>query len=389
MQHISIKKLFNLLFMLFFLGFIYSSSLIMLWSDKSVWSEAEKRSLTLFPPLPENFLQATVFFSSLDDYFDDHFGFRERYIQRYQFELNRLFNRAGSSSIVIKGLDGWHFLNQFGLLQDFLGRAQLSEKQLRTWLQVQDNKNSWLQAHSIHYQYLAIPNKQSVYPQYLMENGLKLKGTTRFEQLLTYTDNQLPPYMINVHELLRPELYDKPLYYKNDSHWNKLSAYVVFQKIMSGITERFPDESFTTEFEFAPDETGIGGNTGEGGDLVKILMQAKLPETYPQTKRFKRCGPYTPLPYRLSNIVQGHGRNSFVRRCSKGNLRAVIFRDSFLVPVEPFLSENFREIVYLWKEYDQQNLEEIMTYFKPDIVIEAIAERHMFDSLINRESNIH
>ena len=63
----------------------------------------------------------------------------------------------------------------------------------------------------------------------------------------------------------------------------------------------------------------------------------------------------------------------------------MIFRDSFFVPLEPLFSENFREVVYLWKDYDQKNIEEIMTYFKPDIVIEEIAERHLFDFMLERE----
>ena len=67
------------------------------------------------------------------------------------------------------------------------------------------------------------------------------------------------------------------------------------------------------------------------------------------------------------------------------NLKAVIFRDSFFVHLEPFFSENFREVVYLWKNYDQKNIEEIMTYFKPDVVIEETSERHLFDFMLERE----
>jgi hypothetical protein len=49
--------------------------------------------------------------------------------------------------------------------------------------------------------------------------------------------------------------------------------------------------------------------------------------------------------------------------------------------MEPFLSENFKKVVYLWKEYDQKNIEEIMTSFKPDIVIEITVERFLFNSV--------
>jgi len=38
-------------------------------------------------------------------------------------------------------------------------------------------------------------------------------------------------------------------------------------------------------------------------------------------------------------------------------------------------------VVYLWKNYDQANIEEIMNFFKPDIVVEERAERRLFEGL--------
>jgi alginate O-acetyltransferase complex protein AlgJ len=218
-----------------------------------------------------------------------------------------------------------------------------------------------------------------------MKHAMAIKGISRFEQLLEHTNLRLPPYMPNLHTLLQPGKYEKPLYYKNDTHWNKFAAYIVFQEVFKNISSWFPKESFRTEFEFIQDETDVGGNSGSGGDLTKILMKKKLRETYPQIKKFQRCESYIGFPYQLTNITDRNERYSFSRKCRKMNLKAVIFRDSFFVPLEPFFSENFKEVVYLWKDYDQKNIEEIMTYFKPDIVIEEIAERHLFDFMLKRE----
>ena len=33
----------------------------------------------------------------------------------------------------------------------------------------------------------------------------------------------------------------------------------------------------------------------------------------------------------------------------------------------------------------EKNIEEIMTYFKPDVVIEETSERHLFDFMLERE----
>ncbi len=356
------------------------SPLSMFFNKEKLWSEAEKRSLVLLPPIPQSLSELTSFSSSVDDYLDDHFGYREFYIYRYQRELDKRFNKAGLNSNVITGLNGWYFFNAFDLLKDFQGKTSLTLTELNNWLSYQERKQIWLQQHGIKYLLMAAPNKQSIYPLYLMRNALDVKGTSRFEQLLEHTNSQLPDYMLNLHALLQQEKYDKPLYYKNDTHWNKLAAYIVFQEVFKKISAWFPEQSFRTEFEFVQDETGVGGNTGKGGDLTKILMKKDVNETYPQIKKFRRCESYKALPYQLTAIVNSKGRSSFARRCRTKNLTAVIFRDSFFVPLEPFFSENFKEVVYLWKSYNQKNIEEIMTHFKPDIVIEVIAERHIFDS---------
>lgn len=385
MKQYPVKGYADLLLIALFLAVIATSPLKMILTEPLTWSDTEKRSLAPVPQIPVAISQLGVFFAGIDGYLEDHFGFREFYIYRYSRELDKRFGMVNNQSRVIKGLDGWFFYNEFDMLKDFQGKIPLTLTQLQTWLTIQNKKNDWLNSKGIRYMLIVSPDKQSIYPELVMKHAMAVKGTSRFEQLLVYTGNQLPSYMLNLHQLLQSGKYAKPLYYKNDSHWNKLAVYSVFRNMFAQISAWFPDESFETEFTFTDDETGIGGNNGKGGDLVKMLMQPNLIEAYPKLAGFKRCGKYRKLRYQLSNITQTPGRASFVHRCQDKKLRAVIFRDSFLVQMEPLLSQNFQEVVYLWKDYDQKNIEEILTYFKPDIVIESIVERHLFDSLLKKE----
>lgn len=362
--------------------------IMMMGSKKELWSEAEKRALAPLPNLPQAMKDVPPFFAEIDDYLDDHFGGRDFFLRRYQREIEKRFNKSTIHPRVIKGLDGYYFFNDFGLLEDFLGITPLSKSQLHKFMHRLQQKHDWLNQHGIRYLYAIAPNKQTIYPEYLMKNALRLKGMTRFEQLLAYTDNSFPEYVINLNSsLTKKASQNQLLYYKNDSHWNKYAAYIVFREIMDTISNWFPGEDFQLDFEFIGDETGIGGNTGEGGDLVRILRQPHLEETYPQIKYFNSCDNNrpSPLPYQLSNITYKRGRHSFVRRCSSQKLRAVIFRDSFFVPLEPFFSENFAETIYLWKSFDENNITELLEHYKPDIVIEMVLERHAFDFLTAKE----
>jgi hypothetical protein len=56
--------------------------------------------------------------------------------------------------------------------------------------------------------------------------------------------------------------------------------------------------------------------------------------------------------------------------------RAVIFRDSFVSPLVPFLSEHFRRAVYLWQnDFDASVVEKEA----PDVVIQEIVGRHLYN----------
>lgn len=380
-----VKSTVNILIIALFFAFTLSSVVAFLLKEKKIWSEAENRNLAPPPALPVHQSQLPQFFTGVEEYINDHFGFRDFYLSRYHRELDKRFGITSPRSTVIKGLEGWYYFNNFNLLNDFLGRISLNRQQLKAWLTSQEEKHDWLRKRGIHFLYFVAPNKQSIYPEYLMQHALASKGTSRFEQLLKVTDGQLPDFMVNLHPLLTANAHDRQLYYKTDSHWNKLAAYMVFEEVLNRISSWFPHEHFTTEFAFTADATGPGGDHGRGGDLVRMLMQSDITETYPVVEKFHRCGQYKAIPRYLTGIPRNKGRRSFVKECAEKNLTAVVFRDSFFNQLEPFFSENFSKVIYLWKDYDQQNLEEILVEFKPDIVIEEVVERHMFDIFLEKE----
>ena len=65
----------------------------------------------------------------------------------------------------------------------------------------------------------------------------------------------------------------------------------------------------------------------------------------------------------------------FYTTCTNKKIKAIIFRDSFLISVQPFLSEHFQKAAYIWKPYDQKIIEKLIDIINPDIVIEERTER--------------
>ena len=62
--------------------------------------------------------------------------------------------------------------------------------------------------------------------------------------------------------------------------------------------------------------------------------------------------------------------------------RAVIFRDSFVSRLAPFLSEHFSRAVYLWQnDFDA----EVVLQEHPDVVIQEIVGRHLYNFIPSPE----
>lgn len=365
---------------LFFLA-ILSPSLRMLTSPIVWWSSRENRVLATMPPAPKSIGDFIAWRAEIDNFLKDHFGFREFYIKLYH-ETLRLFNVMPVSVPVLQGLDGWYFFTLFHMIDDFYGRIPLSDTQLQAWIEAQKARKRWLGERGIHYLLLIAPNKQSIYPQMLVPNALAMRGQSRYDQLLAKLGGETPDFMPDLQRIFKAYA-DKPssplLYYKTDTHWNDLGAYLAFGEIMKKLSAWFPDTNFKTDFLIIP-QVKRGS-----GDLAKMMMRSDLGEISPMLAPARRHFKILPLSYPISDIPREPDRPSFLTRLpDPGNRpRALIFRDSFFVPMVPLLAENFSEILFIWKGYDQKNVEEALKYFKPDVVIEEIVERAMFDFLLS------
>ena len=377
---LTFRPVYNRMLILLFLGVLCLPPLKMILSPEERWSATEQRVLAPKPTPPTAINQLGTFFSQSDNYLKDHFGFRDVFIESYQHEMEKHFNQIGVNAPVLKGLKGWYFYTADKVLEDFRGETPLSQEQLEQWLAAQDKKAHWLQQQGIRYILAAGPDKHSIYPEYLTENALTVKGVSRFEQMLASLDQHPLPYLVDLHSAIRQAKGEKELYFRNDTHWNMRGGHLAFQAIFKRIAEMFPNKTFKTNFTFTDDAPGTNSNPGHYGDLARMLMKEKeLVETSPTPQNLQHCVYPLPFTYHLSNISSAPDRPSFVKGCNQAELTAVVFRDSFLVAVEPFFSVNFKKVVYLWKEYDQKNIEEIMTSFKPDIVIEITVERFLFN----------
>lgn len=364
-----------LIVIFFIIVFIPCSAMIL--GEKTHISVVEKRALAEFPSVPESYSQVQLFFPEMEQYLDDHFGFREWMIYRYQREVRKRFDNASNVTEVIKGVDNWYFFTGNDMLEDFTGRNLLSDEDLNEWVQSYREKKKWLEDKGIRYLFVVAPNKMSIYSKFVGDPWVDNQGLGRLTQIsrqLSDSDNStlldLTPSLRNMNHL-------DTLYFKSDTHWTPYGAFLAYQVIAEKIESMLPDIRFKRDFTMTPvlERRCEMKNDNCGGLTDMLLDYESFDESYRKAEKFPKCAKRQPFNFKLSNLRSGHKEFYFHTNCGDGTLKAVVFRDSFFSDLEPYLSENFKEVIYLWKDYDQNNIEELLSTFKPDIIIEEKVER--------------
>ena len=201
---------------------------------------------------------------------------------------------------------------------------------------------------------------------------------TRWTQIKNQLSDSDKTGLLDLIPVLRKESNTDTLFYRGDTHWTSNGAYLGYLAIAEKIESLLPEIRFKKDFKISP-IIRRRCDKNEGlceGDLINMLLDYDtFYESYKKVYISSPCMKRLPLQLPLSNLKTDHKDRFFKTRCERGKLKAVVFRDSFSTALVPLLSENFKEIIYLWKYYDQKNIEEILSLFKPDIVIEIVGER--------------
>jgi tetratricopeptide (TPR) repeat protein len=371
-----------------FIIVIFTPPIKTVFGLKHVISQTENRKLASIPELRMNLQSFQKFPFKFERYYKDHFGFRNKlvYLNSY-FKANWV--KVSPVPHVIIGKGNWLFWTGQGLIKDFRGLISLSTLQLETWKKNLEYKKNWLEKRSIRYLCVVAPDKQSIYPEYMPSYQNKVNKKTRFDQLLDYLKNKSDVKIIDLRPPLRGAKGNDLLYFQRDSHWNHKGAYIAYKSIMNQVLSWFPDEKMI-DFHISDYEINseIISMKSRGMESTLRLYLPKIPGwtlvSTPSFRFISPCAKKLELFKKAGNSGPfAKALEPFAKECPNSNLSAIVIRDSMFTEVEPFLSENFNSILYLWplsrwKAYDNKYLKGYVEKIKPDIVIEEIGERMLF-----------
>jgi hypothetical protein len=337
-------------------------------------ADAENREPAPFPRLDASVRSIADFGPALSAWFDDHFGFRSTLVRWYG--ESRLFVLGVSpTTAVVKGREGWFFYGEDQSIEDYANVAPMTPAALANWREAVVRARDWLQPRSVAYVFTIAPDKHVIYAEEMPDTLARVGDVSRADQL--FTALQDTGLAVDVRASLFDAKTGERIYQKTDTHWNDRGALVAYQRIIGAVRARVPrTPAAWTRDDFEPAEQITPGMDLAGMmGLKRVLTEVNLTLVPRRPRRARVIEPAGSEP------TAEEGR--LVTEIDDPSLpRAVIFRDSFVSRLVPFLSEHFSRAVYLWQnDFDA----DVVATEHPDVVIQEIVGRHLYNFIPSPE----
>mgnify|MGYP001487105531 CR=1 FL=1 len=327
------------------------------------------------------------FIKQYKKYFRSHYVGKNLFISVYNNSRFTLLQESPIPDRILVGKDDFLFYcnePDGNLIVDYQGYIQLSQEELETIYVFLNSFYEWLKQRNIVFYFIVAPDKQTIYYDKLPDK-IKKVGRTSTDQIIDYLIKKGIPVIDLRHPLLEAKaLYNFDLYLKTDTHWNSLGSYIAYKSIINNLANN--------GFNITPINIDLHTinkkQLTERGDSYKMMKITKDPNYYDADLHYPRD--YI-IKYSEGDVPYAR---VMVTKTKRSNVKAVVYRDSFFLQLQPYLSNNFGYAYYVWeylyktKKIEKDKIEEI----KPDIVIIETVERFLkyykdIETFKNEENN--
>jgi hypothetical protein len=349
---------FGLAAPLFALAFTWSTTM----------TRFEKRAMAPWPA----FTLTTSFPPAFERAFADRFGGRDSLIHAHHASLLGLFGVSGLAR-VLPGRDGWlYWLGEDGMSLDrhYRGTASFPQAYIDGSVAELLRRREWLAARGIVYVVAVVPEKFTIYPEYLPAWVDGAVVPSPFDRTAAALREHPELAFIDLRPALRAAKARERVYYRTDSHWNYNGATIGYDAIMREIVRLLPPGRLPRVAP-APQPSYVAGKDYYSGDLVTMLDLA----------RWIREDDVAPLDKVLADAARRCAQrvepdpapNTELYVCARTDLpRAIVLRDSMFDPLIPIFADNFSRVLFVSSRRLDTSLIERE---KPDVVIEELVER--------------
>ncbi len=323
----------------------------------------EQRSLAALPAFPIATDRWRSFAAELNAYLADRIGLRPAMVEAGH-RLRSLL-RLPASDLALVGQDGWLFYAGAQEVEQHTGLRLLSAAEISQWLDSLAIMHRELAARGIRFVFVIAPDKSTIYPEKL-PRGINLAERMPADQLMAALAMQQPGVdVVDLRPVLQMAKSSGELYYRTDTHWNGIGAYVGLKAVVDG---RWPDG-----IRLPPLSDYKVDNEPMTGDLEK-MAQLNCCTSEPHVRLVPAPG--TVLQY--SDAGQASALVETRLESPRQNYPYIlIFGDSFDVGWEPLLPDVVHRAVFIHN--GQPFPLAFIEREKPAIVIYETVQRYLIN----------
>lgn len=353
--------LLKIFFIIIFLGFLFLPCIQQITGIFHYDGLNEKRKKAEFPQFSFQNSINNQYFSEINKYYEDNFGFRDLLIQTNNSLHLKLFQKLLTDDLIV-GKDNWLF---YYITLDDYQKKSLHPKEIGKAVTKLEAFSDNLRSHGIDFYLIISPNKNTIYPEYMPDNISKPKEGSQSNLELFAKElqkNQKVKYL-ELQSFLLEEKNEYQVYPKNDSHWTYTGAHLVANNILSSIYEQKSLTFYPSTIDFDKYRLYDQFTEGNKGDLQNLLgtfgakniadMKDKLPApNFPSS--------YDKLP------------------------KTIWYQTSFSDKLKSFMDPYFTKIIY--HHYQEEPMSETLpdNLEGTEIVVFEIVERWLY-SLVSYE----
>lgn len=344
----------RLILIIAFIGALWLPAWQMLFRLFPEPANTENRELAQVPA--GNYASFAAFADSWERYLVDNFGFRPYLIRGYSVLKLTLLGVSPVPSVIL-GKDSWLFYNSEALadgntVNDFRGTIPLSQAELTRLQRTMETNQRVLARRNIGYLVVIVPNKSTIYREYLPDSIRTFRPTTRLDQLMDHMRRHSAVKILDLRESLFQAKQEHPVYWKTDSHWNSYGAYIGYTEIMKRLSTFAP--ALRTA-RITGDKVKIEASP-TGGDLAQMLF---LQDAMAEENETRFSLDDTPGSQPTGTLIFRH--------------------DSFGDGLYPYLRRHFKELVNIapFARYRFQAIFEK----RPEAVLHVFAERYITQAI--------
>ncbi|MEM7372837.1 MAG: hypothetical protein AAF587_29720 [Bacteroidota bacterium] len=318
-------------------------------------------NITYLDPFPQEF----------EAWYTDHFSFRNLLISLNTHMNLSIFHRPPADHHSLPGKNQWLFLDM-NSVDNYFGQNLYEAYQLTDLGQELQRRKDSLEKLDCHFLFCLIPNKLSIYPEYLPDYLSRTPGLSRADQLLTHLQANTDVDLLD----LRKPLFDRKqasemfLFHKLDNHWNDYGAFEAQRSIIQHLQSRYPELH-----PLGMEDISIERKTHHVGNLAVALNISSYMDTFPKIHLLAPAKPGPKPPYQLPPESKPAKKyTQLLLGPDSASPKLMLIHDSFGESLIPFLAPHFRETISFFDEWKYRAKLHIVRKERPDIFILAIEE---------------